>query len=91
MEHRRHGAQHEPTSTFNVSLGNGCFLYTAPPPLNFFAGTSPIGTASIPVPVPAVPQLVGAELWWQWAVVDPNGAYVNLASLSDGLYTVIGS
>lgn len=78
-------------AAINVGLGNGCFLYTAPPPVSVFSPTDVLGSAAIHVPIPATPYILGLELWWQWAVADPNGAYLNLVSISDGLHTVLGN
>jgi hypothetical protein len=43
------------------------------------------------VPVPNDPALRRGRLFWQWVVVDPNGAFLGLACASDGLETLIGN
>ena len=78
-------------ATTNISLGSGCFLYVVPPTIDLFTGTDALGNASVGISVPANPSLLGGELWWQWAIVDPAGAFRNLLSISDGLHTVIAN
>jgi ELWxxDGT repeat protein len=48
------------------------------------------GAGSAAVPIPAVPTLVGSNLFFQWAVLDPAGPFLGLA-LSGGLQIQIGS
>ena len=48
------------------------------------------GTGSLPFPVPNAAELVGAELYCQWAVVDLAGSYLNPLSFSDALRVWIG-
>ena len=48
------------------------------------------GAGSAPLPIPAVPTLVGSNLFFQWAVLDPAGPFLGLA-LSGGLQIQIGN
>ena len=43
------------------------------------------GAFSLPLPIPNATAFFGCDLFFQWAVVDPNGALLNLFALSDGL------
>jgi ELWxxDGT repeat protein len=75
-----------------LALGGGCFLWVGlPVPLALSTITSAAGVGSIGLPIPAGSELVGAELFVQWAVADPNGAFAGAASISDGLRVVIGN
>jgi len=54
-------------------------------------GTDVGGSVFAPLPLPSLPSLLGAQLWLQWAVADPAGQLLNLVSLTNGLYVVIGA
>lgn len=43
------------------------------------------------VPVPNAAFLLGMEAFFQYALIDPSGAYAGTASFSDGLFVVVGS
>jgi hypothetical protein len=76
----------------SVALGGGCFLWLSLPiPLALSTLTDAGGSASIGLPIPNGIELLGAELFLQWAVADPSGAFAGVASLSDGLHVVIGN
>ena len=51
----------------------GCFLLVSPD-IVFARTTSPAGLASVPVPIPPIPSpvLIGAQIHFQWYVVDPG-------------------
>jgi ELWxxDGT repeat protein len=72
-----------------IPLGGGCsmlndaLVVTSVP-------TSPIGTTSLPQALPSTPSLVGVSLFAQYAVLDPNGAFAGLVSLSSGLQALVG-
>jgi len=53
--------------------------------------TDGAGTAMVAIPIPNWPALVGLEIFFQWGVIDPNGALGNAASFSAGLLAVVGS
>ena len=74
----------------DLLLPGGCTVYPTLPAITLAAPTSPSGGASMPVPVPPNPALVGTNLVFQWAALDPNGAFANLLSFSDGLRIRIG-
>ena len=79
------------TARFDIPLGNGCTLYPQQPGATALAPISAAGTASLSLPVPNNLALLGAELYAQWFVIDPAGAFgPNIASLSDGLLATIG-
>jgi ELWxxDGT repeat protein len=74
----------------DVPLPGGCTVYPTLPPITLGTLTSPLGVGAIGVPVPPTPALVGATLFFQWAVLDPNGAFANLLAFSDGLRIRVG-
>ena len=49
------------------------------------------GAASVPLPIPNDPNLLGANLFFQYAVFKPAGALFNVADLSNGLQIQIGN
>ncbi len=50
--------------------------------------TDGAGTFSLPVPLPtAASPLFGCDVFYQWVVVDPNGALGGVLAVSDGLRT----
>jgi hypothetical protein len=56
--------------------------------------TSPIGTRQEPVPVPANPALVGAELFAQWLIEDAAGAALPGllgTAVSRGAHVLVGN
>ncbi len=71
------------------TLGGGCTLLVQNPLVAFTGTTDLDGTALAPLPLPNVPQLVGAEVFTQFAVADPAGTFLGLAAFSDGLHLVI--
>jgi ELWxxDGT repeat protein len=74
----------------HVALGGGCTLLIAAPQLFGVASTNLQGAASKPVQVPNDPSLVGALLYYQWAVLETAGPLLGHAGLSDGLELLIG-
>ncbi|MCC6673445.1 MAG: hypothetical protein IT458_20475 [Planctomycetes bacterium] len=72
-------------------VGGGCVFYTVPALISLNTSTNAAGNASIPVAIPNVPAYAGVELAFQYVVLDPNGAYFNLVSLSDALRILIGN
>ena len=78
------------TSRMDVPLGGGCTLYPSLPAFGVNLTIGPAGAASVSLPIPDTPSAIGVEIFFQYAIVDPLGAYLNLANLSDGLRIVIG-
>jgi ELWxxDGT repeat protein len=75
----------------SLALGGGCTFYLGLPViLALVTGTDGAGVATMPLGIPDDPSLVGASAFFQWVLVDPNGAWLNLASMSSGLHVAIG-
>jgi len=72
-------------------LPGGCTLFTGATPLVSVQATDGVGQAAQPLPIPNDPGLLGVALRSQWAVVDPNGAFVQTISFSNGCFLVLGS
>lgn len=73
-----------------IPLGGGCSLlndalFVSSVPI------SPSGTTSLSQALPSSPALVGVSLFAQYAVLDPNGAFAALLSLTNGLHALVGS
>jgi ELWxxDGT repeat protein len=79
-------------SPVELPLGGGCSLYVnlAPIALLFPRVTSGAGVATVALPVPLDPLLIGVQLFAQWAIADPAGGFSGLA-LTGGLKVVIGA
>jgi ELWxxDGT repeat protein len=77
--------------TANIPIGGGCALLLMPPVLvSFTLPTDALGQAALNLPVPADPNLAGARLAVQAAVLDPEGAFQSLASLSNAVRLTLG-
>ncbi|MCA8966461.1 MAG: LamG domain-containing protein, partial [Planctomycetes bacterium] len=73
------------------AIGNGCTSYPQLPGVTSLLLTSGVGAATAPVSIPANPSLIGLEIFAQWGVLDPAGAYgPNVAAFSGGLRATIG-
>lgn len=87
-----------PTSIGLVAAGSAaasipfgaCTVLVAPPWVTAAVALDVAGAGSAPLPIPNIPSLHGAQLYAQCLVVDPNGAFLNFASLSNGLSMVVG-
>lgn len=55
-----------------------------------FTNAAGQSNVSIPIPPPA-PNLAGANVYFQWGILDPAGLFVNTFSLSEGLKIRIGN
>ncbi|MCB9882980.1 MAG: LamG domain-containing protein [Planctomycetes bacterium] len=78
-------------SRIDLALGFGCTLYPLPSGITLNTVVSGTGTASIPATIPMDRFLIGANMFAQWVVLDPNGAFgPNVASASDGLQMTVG-
>ena len=67
-----------------------CVVYLASPVLTFSLVTTPRGTASLSFAVPQAPAFTGDEIYFQWAVFDPFGAYQGILAFSDALRMRVG-
>jgi ELWxxDGT repeat protein len=76
-----------------LQLGNGCTLWfdILQPYFVFVAGTNAAGTAVFPLPVPNDRSLVGGQAFTMADVVDPNGAYANIVSMTGGVKHVFNT
>ena len=48
-------------------------------------------TSASAAPTQSNPAFLGIELWFQYAIADPQGAYLGIVSISDGLHVLIGN
>jgi hypothetical protein len=62
------------SSLGGVPLGSGCTLYPGGTAVSLAGTTSAAGFASVPVPIPAAPALVGLEAVYQAGAPDPAAA-----------------
>lgn len=84
-------------SVAGVPVGGGCNVHLDLASLQFLLGigfgpfgpvpTQPAGTASFPLPVPLLPNLAGASIYWQAAIVDPIST--TGFTLSNGAQTLL--
>ena len=76
-------------SPFNI--GGGCWIYPDLGGTLMGLFTNETGSAVLPVPLPPSPSpLNGLDLYVQWAIVDPEGAYGNVLAFSAGLRIMLG-
>jgi len=73
------------------ALGGGCTLWVAAPQVLVNTTTDALGSASVGLPLASNPSWLGLEFYFQYAVLDPNGAYSAIAAFSDGLRILIGA
>ncbi len=73
----------------SIPIGS-CTILVAEPSVNFVGPTDSTGAFHFGLPIPSIVGLVGAEFFWQGLVLDPAGALLGFASMSDGLMTRIG-
>ncbi len=71
-------------------LPGGCNLYAAAPLIELVAITSVAGAVDVSIPIPNDAALSGGVVHAQGFVLDPKGAFANLASLTAGLRITIG-
>jgi hypothetical protein len=76
-------------SSANIPVGP-CTVLVAPPWATLALPLDASGTGSTPLPIPNSPQLAGVLLYAQYLVIDPNGAFLGFASLSNGLEMLVG-
>jgi len=75
----------------DLPLGNGCTVYPQLPGVSGLLQVTATGTASITLTVPPHRALLGQDVYAQWFIIDPAGAFgPGLASVSDGLRATIG-
>ena len=60
-------------------IGGGCVTYVGPPVLTFNVMSSGTGDVLFPFDIPPAPMFTGAELFFQFAVMDPAGAFGTLS------------
>ncbi len=79
-------------SQLTLPLGPSCELYLAPPLSLASTFTDSAGEAEVKVSVPAgASALLGCDVYFQYVIFDPGGAYAGLFALSDALRIKIGS
>jgi ELWxxDGT repeat protein len=83
-------AMHLGASRIDLPAGGGCSLYTLPL-LSLAIPTDGSGGATVPLPIPAGRGLAGLHLFFQFIVADPQGAFLGLATASDGLEVLVGT
>ncbi|MBL8737937.1 MAG: hypothetical protein JNL12_16000 [Planctomycetes bacterium] len=74
-----------------LAIGGGCFQLLADPliPLVLLP-TDGSGQSALPLAIPNTPSLAGSDLFFQWAVLDPLGAFLDGYSVSNALQTRLG-
>ncbi len=60
-------------------VGGGCVTYLAPPVFTFTLTSSATGDVLFPFDIDPPPMLTGTELFFQFGVFDPGGAFGNLS------------
>jgi ELWxxDGT repeat protein len=74
-----------------LAVGGGCRLYLALSPILVFPiATDAAGGASLPLPLPNAPPLLGLLLHAQSLVADPAGAWFGLIAFSNPVQLVLG-
>jgi ELWxxDGT repeat protein len=73
-----------------VRFPGGCTLHVLDPFVLLTALTDTAGEARVPLPIPNVRQMAGADVFAQCVVADPAGAFFGIATFTDGLHLVIG-
>ena len=73
-----------------LDLGGGCTVLVALPAASTLRFTNGLGADAFVFGVPASPALLGLDLYFQYAVFDPAGAYLNALALSNGLRVQVG-
>ena len=75
----------------DLPLGFGCTLYLSPVLVVAIAtSTNTVGSAAVPLPFPNVASHVGVNLYFQYGVLDPAGAYGGVFAASNAVRVVIG-
>lgn len=74
-----------------LAIGGGCFQLLADPlfPLALLP-VDVTGRSALPLAIPNTPSLAGADLFFQWAVQDPLGAFLDGYSVSNALQLRLG-
>jgi ELWxxDGT repeat protein len=83
-------AGHYWSPAYGRSQVGSCSLYLAAPAYLAATFTDGQGASTLPLAVPNVPALAGAQLWLQSVIVDPGAALLGLASLSPALEVIVG-
>jgi hypothetical protein len=75
----------------DTPVGNGCTIHPLLPGFSALVGVSGAGTASVALAIPAAPTLVNLQIFAQWGVLDPAGAYgPGVAAFSGALELTLG-
>jgi len=75
-----------------LGMGSSCINYLAPPVLVVVTSvTDMAGEFTFNFAIPPAPMFTGTELYFQWAVFDPNGSFLNILAFSDALRVRIGN
>ena len=77
-------------SSIQRASNNTCQVQIGAPSATFFARLSDRGDASIPIPMPAQPSLIGTELFFQALISEPLSPIVGSFAMSQGLRVRIG-
>ena len=75
----------------DLDLGGGCTMLIALPAASTLRFTDGLGADAFVFGVPASPALLGFDLYFQYAVFDPAGAFTGILALSNGLRVQVGS
>ncbi len=75
-----------------LPIGGGCSLLwsLAAPSISLASVSDGRGEATVSVPIPDDLNLEGLQLYCQYVVIDPAGAYINLAAFSSGVRAILG-
>ncbi len=71
-----------------AAIGGGCTLLLQNPLLLTYELTDAVGRCQYFLALPST--VAGYDLFAQWAVLDPNGSFANLLSLSNGVQMQLG-
>lgn len=67
-----------------------CTILVTDPQVAFAVRSDAAGEGWVPLPIPAMPEMLGREVDFQWAVTDPGGPVLGVVALSDGLQVLLG-
>ena len=84
------GALFYAEQTIDTPLGFGCHLYVPLGAPAFPFTTTSGGFTAFPVTIPSLPWIVGHQSYWQAAVLDPTGLFLNLVTISNAGRVTVG-
>jgi len=76
--------------SIDTPLGLGCHLYVPLGASSFAFTTAANGSGLFPITLPNASWLVGDESYWQAAILDPTGRFLNLVTISDAGKVTVG-